>query len=122
MQVELVKKNMEIDKLNQQIVELQRECEAVRSSTTGVSSEPTHEANEELLSSVEYQPQIQGNQPTAFHAKLKELESQLESTKLTMEDEREKHKEKVKQLETEILHQQSVNQVWQMYMLYMRNA
>ena len=111
MQTELVKKNMEIDKLNQQITQLQKDIETMKSSTSEVSNESTCGADQEFQSSVEYQSQDWSDQSVKLHQKLKELELELESTKLAMEDEREKHDEEVKELEAKILHQQSENQV-----------
>ena len=110
MQTELLTKNIEIDKLNQQIRQLQKETETIKSSTTEASSE--HEAYHELQPSVEHQPQSGSDQSAKLHQKLQELEQELESTKLAMENEREKHEKEMKELETKLSNRQSMNQVW----------
>ena len=106
MQVELTKKNVEIDKLKQHITKLQKECEAIKSSTTEVSKKPIYEADQEFHSSVEHQPQDLSDQSTELHHKVKQLEAELESTKSAVEAERKNH-ERVKE---QMLHQ-SMNQV-----------
>ena len=102
---------MEIDKLKQQITKLQKEHEAIKSSTTEVSNKPTHEADQEFHSSVEHQPQDLSDQSTKLHHKVKELEAELECTKSALEAERKNH-EIVKE---QMLHQ-SMNQVSIMYL------
>ena len=96
---------MEIDKLKQQITKLQKEHEAIKSSTTEVSKKPTHEADQEFHSSVEHQPQDLSDQSTELH-KVKKLEVELESTKSAVEAERKNHE----RVEEQMLHQ-SMNQV-----------
>ena len=103
MQVELCKKNMEIDNVNKQIAELQEQCKAMQLSATKVSDKNALEADQELVSS-----QDSSDQVTELHQKIALLEKELDSTKSSMQQER----EKVKELETKILLLQSVNKVW----------
>ena len=98
-----------INELNQQVTHLQDENEKLHSLTTGAAKKPSHESDEEFRSSVEYQKDV--DQPVQLLKKLRELESELESTKSTLEDERKKHKEKLKELKAQASHQQSTNQV-----------
>ena len=100
--MELATKKIEIDQLKQQITQLQKECEAMKSSTTEVSDKPTHEADQEFHSSVEHQPHL-SDQSTELHQKVQQLEAELESTKSAVDVERRNHEEKVKELE--MLHQ-----------------
>ena len=118
MQTELLTKNIKIDKLNQQIRQLQKEMETIKSSTTEASSE--QEAYHEFQPSVEYQLQSRSDESAKLHQKLQELEQELKSTKLAMENEREKHEGEMKELEAKLLHQQSINQVWllELYNIY----
>ena len=103
MQVELCKKNMEIDNLNKQIAELQGQCKAMQLLATKVSDENALKTDQELVS-----PRDSSDQVTELHEKITLLEEELDSTKSSMQQER----EKVKELETKILLLQSVNKVW----------
>ena len=99
-----------IDELNQQVAHLQEENEKFQSLTTGAGNKPSHESDQEFHSSVEQQGHI--DQPAQLQKRLKELESELESTRSTLEAERKKYEE----LKEEALHQQSTSQVKNMHM------
>ena len=81
LQVELT----ETDQLKQQTTILQTECETVKSSTTEVSNNPTHEADQEFHSSVEHEPQYLRDQCTELHQKVQQLEAELESERKNRE-------------------------------------
>lgn len=105
---------MEIDRLNKQIAELEKVNEAVQSSDAEALSKPTHGADQEFHSSVEYQPQELSDQSTELSQMVKQLELELESTKSVAEAERQEFQEKIKVLEARIL-QQPLTQVWYLY-------
>ena len=94
-----------INELNQQVAHLQEENVKFQSLTTEAAHKPSHESDQEFHSSVEQQGHI--DQPAQFQKRLKELESELESTRSTLEAERKKYEE----LKEQALHQQSTTQV-----------
>ena len=101
---------MEIDKLNQQIAELEKENEAIQSSDAKALSKPIHGTDQEFHSSVEYQPQELSDQSAKLSQMVKQLELELESTKSAAEAERQEFQEKIKELEAGML-QRSMTQV-----------
>ena len=95
-----------INELNQQVTHLQQENEKFQSLTTGATSKPSHESDQEFHSSVGHI-----DQPAQLQKRLKELESELESTRPTLEAERKRYEEKLEEMKAEILHIQSTKQV-----------
>ena len=98
---------MKLNELNQQVASLQEENEKVQSLTMAASNESCHESGQEVQSSIEYQLEDHSSQPPLLQKELKELESELLVVRSTLEDERKKHEEKLKELEQ----QSSINQV-----------
>ena len=98
-----------IDELNQQVAHLQEENIKFQSLTTGATNKPSHENDQVFHSSVEQQGHI--DQSAQLQKRLKELESELESTRSTLEAERKRHEEKMEELRVEISHLQFTKQV-----------
>ena len=96
-----------ITDLTQQVTNLQEENEKLHSLTANKSC---HESEEEFHSSVEYKTQGHFDQ---LQKKVRELESELDSTRSTLEEERKKHEEKLKELAS---HQQPATQVKFVYL------
>ena len=97
-----------IDELTQQVTDLQEENEKFHSLTAGT---PDNESDQECHSSVQFQHQGHIDQLKQLQKKVNELELELESTRSTLENERKKYEEKLKELEAEASHQQSTDQV-----------
>ena len=100
-----------MDELNQQIVHLQEENERYQSLTTGASIESFHEDDQEFHSSTEYQPQGHRDHPTQLQKQVNELDSELQFTKLTLEEERKVYKEKMEKFELQMSQLSSIQQV-----------
>ena len=100
-----------VDELNQQIVHLQEENERYQSLTTGASMESFHDDDQEFHSSTEYQLQGHSDHPAQLQKQVNELDSELQVTKLTLEEERKAYKEKMEKFQSQVSQLSSIKQV-----------